>query len=144
MNKMNLLSKSLDGVSARMIKPVIFAANDTNFAGDRSFLPQRLTSLSVFLPSVSFTDCGGAEVQFQVDQPSDFRVSEAGAISTSRHFSLAAQGKVAVVVYALDQRSGQVWKTKVHLHAAPLQVTQLDKLHNVRKGCRNVHHLTLD
>lgn len=115
-----------------MIKPVIFAGNDTNFAADRSLLPQRLTSPSVFLPSVNFTDCGGAMVHFEVDQPSDFRVSEAGMISTSRHFSLAAQGKTAVVVvYARDQRSKQVWKTKVHLHAAPLQVRRRNKLHGV-------------
>lgn len=126
---MNLLPKSLD--AAGMIKPVIFAANDTNFAGDRSYFPRSLTSLSVFLPSVSFTDCGGPKVHFEVDQPSDFRVSEAGAISASRHFNLAARGAMVVVVYARDQLSEQVWKTKVHLHAAPLQVTQHNKLHNV-------------
>ncbi|XP_075901214.1 cadherin-2-like [Nelusetta ayraudi] len=72
--------------------------------------------------NVSFTDCGGEKVCLEVGEPSGFGVSEAGVISTSRHFSLAALGKVEVVVYARDQRSKQVWKTKVHLHAAPLQV----------------------
>lgn len=67
-------------------------------------------------------------------EPSGFGVSEAGVISTSRHFSLAAQGKVEVVVYARDQRSKQVWKTKVHLHAAPLQVTQQDMGGQCLKG----------
>lgn len=70
-------------------------------------------------------------MRFEVDQPSDFKVSEAGAVSTSRHFSLAAQGKAVVVVYARDQQSEQVWKTKVHLHAATPQVTQRDELHSV-------------
>lgn len=93
--------------------------------------PQRLTSLSVSLPSVSFTDCGGDKVRLEVGEPSGFGVSEAGVISTSRRFSLAAPGKVEVVVYARDQRSQQVWKTKVHLHAAPRQVTQHDRRRSV-------------
>lgn len=72
-------------------------------------------------------DCGGGKVWFDVGEPSDFRVNEAGTIYTQWHFSLAGEGKATVVVYARDQQSKEVWKTKVHLHTAPLKVTPWHK-----------------
>lgn len=73
---------------------------------------------------MSFTDCGEGKVWLEVGEPSHFRVSEAGVVDTLRHLSLAEQGEATVVVYARDLQSKQVWKTKVHLHAGPQQVTQ--------------------
>lgn len=61
-------------------------------------------------------------MHYVVDQPLDFRVSRTGAISTSRRLSFSAQDQVELVVYARDQQSREMWKTKVHL-----QVKQLDE-----------------
>lgn len=106
-----------------------FAANDTEaqtlLAFD-GFFSRWCPDVSLFLSSVSFTDCSGERVQFEVGEPSGFRVSQAGVIYASQRLSLAGQGNMVVTVYARDQRSKQVWKTKVHLHAAPLKVKQLN------------------
>ncbi|XP_054480066.1 cadherin-2-like [Anoplopoma fimbria] len=69
--------------------------------------------------NVSFMDCGRGKVWFQVDNSSDFRVSEDGAIHTLRRLSLVGSGKVVEVVYARDPESKQVWKTRVHLRVHP-------------------------
>lgn len=69
-------------------------------------------------------DCGRGKVWFEVGEPSDFRMSEAGVVYTLRHLSLVGQGKAVVVVYARDLQSKQVWKTKVYLHTGSQQVTQ--------------------
>ncbi|XP_070688101.1 cadherin-2-like [Pempheris klunzingeri] len=66
--------------------------------------------------NVSFVDCGGPKVWFEVGDSSDFRVSEDGVVYTVRHVSLTAKGKALVVVYARELQSKQVWKTRVHLH----------------------------
>lgn len=69
-------------------------------------------------------DCGGGQVWFEIEEPSDFRVSESGAVYTLQHLSLMGQGKAVVVVCARDLQSQQVWKTKVYLQAGSHQVTQ--------------------
>uniref|UniRef100_A0A3B4YC89 Cadherin 2, type 1, N-cadherin (neuronal) n=1 Tax=Seriola lalandi dorsalis TaxID=1841481 RepID=A0A3B4YC89_SERLL len=58
--------------------------------------------------TVSFMDCGGGKVWFNVGESSDFRVSEDGVVLTLRRVSLAAQKKAMVVVYAQDLQSKQV------------------------------------
>ncbi|XP_023249209.1 cadherin-2-like [Seriola lalandi dorsalis] len=69
--------------------------------------------------NVSFMDCGGGKVWFNVGESSDFRVSEDGVVLTLRRVSLAAQKKAMVVVYAQDLQSKQVWKTRVYLQVHP-------------------------
>lgn len=70
--------------------------------------------------NVSFMNCGGGKVWFEVGDASDFRVSEDGVVYALRHFSLAAKEKeVVVVIYARDLQSKQVWKTRVHLLFRP-------------------------
>lgn len=69
-------------------------------------------------------DCGGGKVWLEVGDPSDFRVSQNGSIYALRHVNLVGKGEAAVVVYARDLQSKQVWKTKVHLHARSQQVTE--------------------
>uniref|UniRef100_UPI0037E78CD7 cadherin-2-like n=1 Tax=Semicossyphus pulcher TaxID=241346 RepID=UPI0037E78CD7 len=66
--------------------------------------------------NVSFVDCGGGKVWFEVGDSSDFRVGEDGVVYTLRRLSLAGKGKAVVVVYAQDLHSKQIWKTRVHLH----------------------------
>ncbi|TKS74180.1 Cadherin-2 Neural cadherin [Collichthys lucidus] len=76
--------------------------------------------------NVSFMDCGGGKVWLEVGDPSDFRVSQNGSIYALRHVNLDGKGEAAVVVYARDLQSKQVWKTKVHLHARSQQVKPSD------------------
>ncbi|XP_041790731.1 cadherin-2-like [Chelmon rostratus] len=76
--------------------------------------------------NVSFMDCGGGRLWFEVGDPSDFRVSEDGVVYALRHLSLAGKGKAMVVVYARDSQSKQVWKTRVHLHTRSQQVKPSD------------------
>lgn len=68
-------------------------------------------------------DCSGGKVWFEVGAPSDFRVSEHGVVYTMRHLSLVGKRKAVVMVYARDLLSKQEWKTRVHLHTGPQQVT---------------------
>ena len=88
---------------------------------DGWILSLSLTCLSFLL--VSFMDCSGGKVWFEVGAPSDFRVSERGVVYTMRHLSLVGKGKAVVMVYARDLLSKQEWKTRVHLHMGPQQVT---------------------
>ncbi|KAM8746123.1 cadherin-2-like isoform 2-T2 [Acanthopagrus schlegelii] len=76
--------------------------------------------------NVSFMDCSGGKVWFEVGAPSDFRVSERGVVYTLRHLSLEGKGKAVVMVYARDLLSKQEWKTRVHLHMGPQQVQTSD------------------
>ncbi|XP_070816702.1 cadherin-2-like [Chaetodon trifascialis] len=76
--------------------------------------------------NVSFMDCGGGKVWFEVGDSSDFRVSEDGVVYTLRHLSLVGKGKAMVVVYARDLQSKQVWKTRVHLHTGSQQLKPSD------------------
>ncbi|XP_036971332.1 cadherin-2-like isoform X2 [Acanthopagrus latus] len=76
--------------------------------------------------NVSFMDCSGGKVWFEVGAPSDFRVSERGVVYTMRHLSLVGKGKAVVMVYARDLLSKQEWKTRVHLHMGPQQVQTSD------------------
>ncbi|KAK9520001.1 hypothetical protein VZT92_022688 [Zoarces viviparus] len=69
--------------------------------------------------NVSFVDCGRGKVWFQIEDSSDFRVSEDGAIYTLHRLSLVGSGKAVAVVYARDPQSKQVWKTRVHLRVGP-------------------------
>ncbi|XP_039984138.1 cadherin-2-like isoform X2 [Xiphias gladius] len=69
--------------------------------------------------NMSFTDCGGGRVWFEVQDSSDFRVSEDGVVYTLRCLSLAGKEKALVVVNAQDLQSKQVWNTTVHLHIRP-------------------------
>ncbi|XP_018557351.2 LOW QUALITY PROTEIN: cadherin-2-like, partial [Lates calcarifer] len=66
--------------------------------------------------NVSFMDCSGGKVWFEVGDPSDFRVSEDGVVYVLRCLSLTGKQKATVVVYAGDLLSKEVWKTRVHLH----------------------------
>uniref|UniRef100_A0A671VYX5 Cadherin 2, type 1, N-cadherin (neuronal) n=1 Tax=Sparus aurata TaxID=8175 RepID=A0A671VYX5_SPAAU len=76
-----------------------------------------------FYYDLSFMDCSGGKVWFEVGAPSDFRVSEHGVVYTMRHLSLVGKRKAVVMVYARDLLSKQEWKTRVHLHTGPQQVT---------------------
>ncbi|XP_030289249.1 cadherin-2-like [Sparus aurata] len=76
--------------------------------------------------NVSFMDCSGGKVWFEVGAPSDFRVSEHGVVYTMRHLSLVGKRKAVVMVYARDLLSKQEWKTRVHLHTGPQQVQPSD------------------
>ncbi|XP_034564388.1 cadherin-2-like [Notolabrus celidotus] len=67
--------------------------------------------------NVSFVDCGGGKVWFEVGDSSDFRVSEDGVVYALRRLSLGGKGKTTVLVYAQDLQSKQIWKSRVHLHA---------------------------
>ncbi|XP_041647141.1 cadherin-2-like isoform X2 [Cheilinus undulatus] len=69
--------------------------------------------------NVSFVDCGGGKVWFEVGDSSDFRVTEDGVIYSLRRLNLAGKGKAVVVVYARDLHSKQIWKTRVHLYSHP-------------------------
>ncbi|KAM7012966.1 cadherin-2-like isoform 1-T1 [Tautogolabrus adspersus] len=69
--------------------------------------------------NVSFVDCGGGKVWFEVGDSSDFRVSEDGVVYSLRRLSLAGKGNTGLVVYARDLHSKQIWKTRVHLHHHP-------------------------
>uniref|UniRef100_A0A671VXS7 Cadherin 2, type 1, N-cadherin (neuronal) n=1 Tax=Sparus aurata TaxID=8175 RepID=A0A671VXS7_SPAAU len=56
---------------------------------------------------MSFMDCSGGKVWFEVGAPSDFRVSEHGVVYTMRHLSLVGKRKAVVMVYARDLLSKQ-------------------------------------
>ncbi|KAM9357994.1 cadherin-2-like [Symphorus nematophorus] len=76
--------------------------------------------------NVSFTDCGGGKVWFEVGDPSDFRVSEDGVVYTVRALRLGGKQNAAVTIYARDPQSKQMWKTRVHVHAGLQQVKPSD------------------
>uniref|UniRef100_A0A672ZSE2 Cadherin-2-like n=1 Tax=Sphaeramia orbicularis TaxID=375764 RepID=A0A672ZSE2_9TELE len=83
--------------------------------------------------NVSFTDCGGGKVWFDVGDASDFRVKEDGVVYTLRRISPAGKEVPVLVVYARDLQSKQVWKTRIHFitrpngnRAAPEQVKPSD------------------
>lgn len=83
--------------------------------------------------NVSFTDCGGGKVWFDVGDTSDFRVKEDGVVYTLQRISPMGKEVPALVVYARDLQSKQVWKTRMHLitrpngnRAAPEQVKPSD------------------
>lgn len=69
--------------------------------------------------NVSFLDCGGGKVLFEVRNVADFSVNEKGTVYTLQRLSLAGKEKVTLVVYAKDLQSKQVWKTRVHLLIHP-------------------------
>uniref|UniRef100_A0A672ZPU9 Cadherin-2-like n=1 Tax=Sphaeramia orbicularis TaxID=375764 RepID=A0A672ZPU9_9TELE len=57
---------------------------------------------------LSFTDCGGGKVWFDVGDASDFRVKEDGVVYTLRRISPAGKEVPVLVVYARDLQSKQV------------------------------------
>uniref|UniRef100_A0A672ZQU3 Cadherin-2-like n=1 Tax=Sphaeramia orbicularis TaxID=375764 RepID=A0A672ZQU3_9TELE len=63
---------------------------------------------SHLLIMVSFTDCGGGKVWFDVGDASDFRVKEDGVVYTLRRISPAGKEVPVLVVYARDLQSKQV------------------------------------
>lgn len=71
---------------------------------------------------MTFEDCSRGKVRFEVGQSSDFRVSEAGEVATSRHLSLGKDRAIEAVIYAQDLHTQQVWKTKLYLLAKSQQV----------------------
>uniref|UniRef100_A0A672ZQZ7 Cadherin-2-like n=1 Tax=Sphaeramia orbicularis TaxID=375764 RepID=A0A672ZQZ7_9TELE len=71
------------------------------------------------LLAVSFTDCGGGKVWFDVGDASDFRVKEDGVVYTLRRISPAGKEVPVLVVYARDLQSKQVWKTRIHFITRP-------------------------
>lgn len=75
---------------------------------------------------MSFLDCGGGKVWFQVGDEHDFAVSEGGVVSALRRLSLVGKEKAALTLYARDVQSKQVWKARVHLHVRPTSSTQLE------------------
>ncbi|KAM7388837.1 hypothetical protein PAMP_024984 [Pampus punctatissimus] len=79
------------------------------------------SSISPVLSShVSFMNCSGGNVWFEVRDTSNFKVSEDGVVYTLQRLSLVEKEKeVVVVVYAQDLQSKQVWKTRVHLLLQP-------------------------
>ncbi|XP_042272322.1 cadherin-2-like isoform X1 [Thunnus maccoyii] len=75
---------------------------------------------AVFNSQLSFMNCGGGKLWFEVGDASDFRMSEDGVVYALRRLSLAGKEKeVVVVVYARDLQSKQIWKTRVHLLLRP-------------------------
>lgn len=75
---------------------------------------------AVFNSQLSFMNCGGGKLRFEVGDASDFRMSEDGVVYALRRLSLAGKEKeVVVVVYARDLQSKQIWKTRVHLLLRP-------------------------
>uniref|UniRef100_A0A7N6BVU4 Cadherin domain-containing protein n=1 Tax=Anabas testudineus TaxID=64144 RepID=A0A7N6BVU4_ANATE len=72
-----------------------------------------LTFVSLSLSStVSFVDCSGGKVWFEIGDSPDFRVSEDGVIYALRRLSMAGKENAVVVVYAQDLQSKKVWKTR--------------------------------
>ncbi|XP_030582622.1 cadherin-2-like [Archocentrus centrarchus] len=86
--------------------------------------PELAKGQAVF--NVSFRDCGGGKVWFQVGDKHDFSVSDEGVVYALRHLNLVGKEKAALVVYARDIQSKQVWKARVHLHVHPASSTQLE------------------
>uniref|UniRef100_A0A3P8NL90 Cadherin domain-containing protein n=1 Tax=Astatotilapia calliptera TaxID=8154 RepID=A0A3P8NL90_ASTCA len=58
-------------------------------------------------PSVTFLDCGGGEVWFQVEDKHDFSVNEDGGVYALHHLNLLGKEK-AVLVYAHDLHTKQL------------------------------------
>uniref|UniRef100_A0A7N8Y1Z8 Cadherin 2, type 1, N-cadherin (neuronal) n=1 Tax=Mastacembelus armatus TaxID=205130 RepID=A0A7N8Y1Z8_9TELE len=67
--------------------------------------------------SLSFMDCGGEKVWFDVGDSSAFRVSENGVVYTLKCLSLSGKEEVVVIIYAQDPQSKQVWNTRLNLRA---------------------------
>ncbi|KAL3978928.1 galactoside alpha-1,3-fucosyltransferase 7 [Sarotherodon galilaeus] len=65
--------------------------------------------------NVSFQVCGGGKVWFQVGDKHDFSVNEDGGVYALHHLNLLGKEK-AVLVYAHDLQTKQVWKARIHLH----------------------------
>ncbi|XP_036971331.1 cadherin-2-like isoform X1 [Acanthopagrus latus] len=100
--------------------------NVTKTSGPLPLHSRTETAMLAQCSMVSFMDCSGGKVWFEVGAPSDFRVSERGVVYTMRHLSLVGKGKAVVMVYARDLLSKQEWKTRVHLHMGPQQVQTSD------------------
>lgn len=75
--------------------------------------------------TVSFLDCGGGEVWFQVEDKHDFSVNEDGGVYALHHLNLLGKEK-AVLVYAHDLHTKQVWKARIHLRVHPSNSTQTE------------------
>lgn len=93
---------------------------------------------------VTFQDCSRGKVRFEVGQTSDFRVSEAGEVYTSRHLSLGQGRAIEGVLYAQDLHNKQVWKTKLYLHAESQQVewnVHIPSLHLWKSNSKCYHCL---
>ncbi|XP_075997673.1 cadherin-2-like [Genypterus blacodes] len=70
--------------------------------------------------NVTFMDCGGGKVSFEVRNLSDFRVNQEGVVFTKYPMtSLTGKKTATLVVYAKDSQSKCVWKTRVHLLIYP-------------------------
>uniref|UniRef100_A0AAX7VEE0 Cadherin domain-containing protein n=1 Tax=Astatotilapia calliptera TaxID=8154 RepID=A0AAX7VEE0_ASTCA len=71
--------------------------------------PARIADAGVCLLSstVSFLDCGGGEVWFQVEDKHDFSVNEDGGVYALHHLNLLGKEK-AVLVYAHDLHTKQL------------------------------------
>uniref|UniRef100_A0AAX7TQE1 Cadherin domain-containing protein n=1 Tax=Astatotilapia calliptera TaxID=8154 RepID=A0AAX7TQE1_ASTCA len=87
--------------------------------------PARIADAGVCLLSstVSFLDCGGGEVWFQVEDKHDFSVNEDGGVYALHHLNLLGKEK-AVLVYAHDLHTKQVWKARIHLRPGDATLTQ--------------------
>lgn len=72
--------------------------------------------------TVSFLDCGGGKVWFQVGDKHDFSVNEDGGVYALHHLNLLGKEK-AVLVYAHDLHTKQVWKARIHLRVHPSNST---------------------
>ncbi|XP_042078008.1 cadherin-2 [Haplochromis burtoni] len=75
--------------------------------------------------NVSFLDCGGGKVWFQVEDKHDFSVNEDGGVYALHHLNLLGKEK-AVLVYAHDLHTKQVWKARIHLRVHPSNSTQTE------------------
>lgn len=74
---------------------------------------------------MSFLDCGGGTVWFQVEDKHDFSVNEDGGVYALHHLNLRGKEK-AVLVYAHDLHTKQVWKARIHLRVHPSNSTQTE------------------
>ncbi|KAM8890327.1 cadherin-2-like [Synchiropus picturatus] len=64
--------------------------------------------------NVSFLDCDAGKVWLKAGDAKDFSVNQDGVLVTLRHLTLPGKDRV-VVVYAKDQQTKYVWKTRVHM-----------------------------
>ncbi|XP_034036255.1 cadherin-2-like [Thalassophryne amazonica] len=69
--------------------------------------------------NVSFVDCTGGKVGYNVGNVLDFGLTEDGVLYALRHLSLVGKKEVMLLVYAQDMQTKQVWKTRVHLIIHP-------------------------
>uniref|UniRef100_I3JJU1 Cadherin 2, type 1, N-cadherin (neuronal) n=1 Tax=Oreochromis niloticus TaxID=8128 RepID=I3JJU1_ORENI len=74
---------------------------------------------------MSFQVCGGGKVWFQVGDKHDFSVNEDGGVYALHHLNLLGKEK-AVLVYAHDLQTKQVWKARIHLHVHPSNSTRTE------------------